>query len=297
MNKTQYIETIRDARTIHLSTERSASILLNGSYKSSVKYDLASYADFVNDDTIEYITVSIPYVVIPNSTYIVNENNNRLDISYNGIATSVYFPYGNYSTASFMTQFINLLPSSVWTITQNALNSTFTIGFKTFPFVLLSTSTINYIMGFNENVVSAQSLNGGYYYLTMPYVYNFLPIPNYIIHMDLINNGITLGNLSAISTSDVLLSVPNNGRNNTQTIYENNSNEFLLKNYSCNNLIMRITDSKNRELNFNGVSSYLTLRFNIYRRTLAKLPKFNELIFQAHDTLPEIYKMQDGEDI
>jgi hypothetical protein len=251
--------------------------------KSNVVYDLQGYMDFMNDDTIEYLTASIPYVIIPNSTYIINANNNRLDISYNNIILSYTFPNGNYNTSTFMNTFYQLLPSTSWNISLNSITSKFIIKFATYPFELLSTSTINYVMGFNESVYSSETLISGYYVAYLPLVYNFLPIPNYVLHMNIINNGITLGINSTISSSDVLLTIPNNGRNNAQTIYESGSNnEFLVKNWDLRNLQMRITDTKNRDLDFNGVSSYLTLRFNIYRTMAIRPKKFNEILAESH---------------
>lgn len=251
--------------------------------KSNAVYDLKDYVDFMNDDTIQFLTASIPYAVIPNSTYIINSNNNRLDISANGVTLSYTFPNGNYNVNTFMTAFYQLLPSTSWNISLNATTSKFTIKYATYPFQLIETSTINYVMGFNETVNSGTSLVSGYYVANLPLVYNFLPIPNYVIHMNIINNGITLGQNSSISTADVLLTVPNNGRNNAQTIYESGStNEFLVKNWDLRNLQMRITDTKNRDLDFNGVSSYLTLRFNIYRIVAVRPKKFNEILAEAH---------------
>lgn len=282
---------IRDTRTIHLSTERTASQLQNDSWKSNAKYDLGAYVDFMNDDTVSYITASVPYVVIPNSTYIVNENNNRLDISYNGTTTSYSFPLGNYNTNTFITQFYQLLPSTSWSVSVDTLASKFIVRYSVYPFQLLASSTINYVVGFNDTVNSGQTMVGGYYVATMPQVYNFLPIPNYVLHMNVINDGITLGNAGMQSTADVLLSVPNNGRNNAQTIYESGSNnEFLLKNWDLRNLQLRITDTKNRELNFNGVSSYLTLRFNIYRTMAIRPKKFSEILVENHSIqIPNLY--------
>jgi hypothetical protein len=275
---------IRDTKTINLSTERTASDLQNGNWKSNTKYDLGAYVDFMNDDTISYITASVPYVVIPNSTYIINENNNRLDISYNGATTSYTFPLGNYNTNTFITQFYQLLPSTSWNISVDTLASKFVVKYATYPFQFLSSSTINYVVGFNETVTSGTSLVSGFYVATMPLVYNFLPIPNYVLHMSIVNSGITLGNAGTQSTSDVLLSVPNNGRNNAQTIYESGTdNEFLLRNWDLRNLQLRITDTKNRELNFNGVSSYLTLRFNIYRTMVVRPKKFSDILAENHN--------------
>jgi uncharacterized protein (DUF427 family) len=242
------------------------------------------YVDFMNDETIAYVTVSVPYVVIPNSTYIINENNNRLDISANNVTTSYYFPLGNYNTNSFIQQFYVLLSSTSWNVTVDTLSSRFIFRYATYSFEFLSSSTINYVLGFNETVSSSLTQTNGYYVASMPLVYNFLPIPNYVLHMNVINNGITLGSFGTQQSADVLLSVPNNGRNNAQTIYESGSNnEFLLKNWDIRNLQLRITDTKNRELNFNGVSSYFTLRFNIYRTMAVRPKKFNEILIENHN--------------
>lgn len=275
---------IKDTRTIHLSTERTASQLQNGNYKSNAKYDLTTYIDFINDDSIEFITCSIPYVVIPNSTYIVNENNNILDISYNGVALRYTFPIGNYNVNSFTTQFYQFFSSASWNLSLNATTSQFIIKYNAQPFQLLGTSTINYVMGFNETVSSSTSLVNGFYVLTLPLVYNFLPVPTYVLHMNIINNGITLGNNgSQQDTADVLISIPNNARNNAQTIYDSgSSNEFMVRNWDLRNIQLRITDSKNRELNFNGISSYLTLRFNIYRSMAIRPKKFNEILLENY---------------
>jgi hypothetical protein len=285
MEKIPYTtQLIRDTRTINLSTERTASQLQNGSWKSNVKYDLGAYVDFVNDDTIAYVTASIPYVIIPNSTYIINDNNNQMDISFNGVSQSFTWPMGNYNTQTFITQFYQFLPNTSWNISVNPVTSKFILKFATYQFSFLASSTINYVMGFNDTETSSATQTGGYYTLTMPQVYNFLPIPNYVLHMNVLNNGITLGQNSQVATSDVLLTVPNNGRNNAQTIYESGSNnEFLLKNWDLRNLQLRITDSKNRELNFNGVSSYLTLRFNIYRTMAVRPKRFNEILADNHN--------------
>lgn len=246
--------------------------------KSKAKYDLRSYIDFENDDTIEYVTVSLPYAVITNSNYIVNQNNNKISVSYNGNSYSYYFDYGNYTVNSFINAFYGFFPSSVWNITINTLNNRFTIGFKTFPFTLNSDTTCDYILGFSGNTSSSTSRVGDYYTLTLPRSCNFLPIPRFVIHCDVINNGIILGANSAPAASDILMTIPNTSKLNTQIIYENNEGEFLLKNTNINTITLTITDDNNREIDFNGLSSYFILRFNIFRRSIVKPLKFNKLI-------------------
>lgn len=246
--------------------------------KSKAKYDLRSYVDFESDDTIEYVTVSLPYAVITNSNYIVNQNNNKISVSYNGNNYNYYFDYGNYTSTSFINAFYGFFPSSVWTISINTLNNRFTIGFKTFPFTLNADSTCDYILGYSGATNSSASKVGDYYTLTLPRSCNFLPIPRFVIHCDIINNGIILGANSSVSASDILMTIPNTSKLNTQIIYENNEGEFLLKNTNINTITLTITDDNNREIDFNGLSSYFILKFNIFRRSIAKPLRFNKLI-------------------
>lgn len=246
--------------------------------KSKAKYDLRSYVDFENDDTIEYVTVSLPYAVITNSNYIVNQNNNKLSISYNGNTYNYYFEYGNYTVNSFISALYSFLPASVWSITNSSLNNKFTIGFKSFQFTLNADSTCDYILGFSGNTSSSSTKVGDYYTLTCPRSCNFLPIPRFVIHCDIINNGIILGANSAVAASDILMTIPNTSKLNTQIIYENNEGEFLLKNTNINSITITITDDNNREIDFNGLSSYFILRFNIFRRGIVKPMNFKKLL-------------------
>jgi len=58
---------IKDTLVLHLNSQGSSAIVLNGDYKSKLFYDLRNYLDFENDDSIEYVTCSMPYAVITNS--------------------------------------------------------------------------------------------------------------------------------------------------------------------------------------------------------------------------------------
>ena len=55
---------IKDTKVLHLSTQTTSCILLNGSMKSKAAYDVRGYLNFENDDSIEYITLQMPYVVM-----------------------------------------------------------------------------------------------------------------------------------------------------------------------------------------------------------------------------------------
>ena len=65
MEKINYIGgLVKDSKVIHISTQTSSSILLNGSYKSKCEYDVRGYLNFDDDESIEYVTVQMPYAVM-----------------------------------------------------------------------------------------------------------------------------------------------------------------------------------------------------------------------------------------
>ena len=111
----------------------------------------------------------------------------------------------------------------------------------------------------------------------MPRCLNLLPIPRFFLRCDAINNGIVISS-SGVTTSDVLMSVPNVSKQNSQIIYENNMDEFLVKTFISNIITISITDENGNLINFNGISSYFVLRFNIYRKAIRKPLQFEKLI-------------------
>jgi hypothetical protein len=172
MEKQKFQETeIIETKTIYLSTKSSSGILLNGDMKSHVLYDLRNYINYEGDSTVHKITISLPYALLVNSNYIINQYNNRLSIQIGGFIDNFDFPYGNYSASSFMTAFTNLV--SGFSISLNTVTNKFSISNANYAFTILGTSTIDYIMGFNDNVAS--SVVGLNNIATLPRVCNFLP--------------------------------------------------------------------------------------------------------------------------
>lgn len=270
-------ELVKDTKVLHLSTQTTSSVLLNGSYKSKATYDVRGYLNFDNDDSIEYITLQMPYAVMCNSNYIVNEYNNLLSVTtYSGVTptTATYtLTQGNYSLSTFTALLKTYLTTgNGWTITSDATTNkyTFANGLVT-SFTFNAASTCDYIIGFSGDTSGATTL-------TMPRSYNFLPIPRFVIHCNILSDGIILGTNSNVASSDVLATIPNVSRNNGQIIYENNSSEFMVRNLNWTSLTISITDDNNRLINFNGVSSYFVLKFNIFRRNIKKPMKFENLV-------------------
>lgn len=259
---------IVDTKQFHLSTRGDAGTILNGDFKSQIVFSIPDA--IVADDSIDFIYFSIPYAVIPNSFYVINETNNLLYVLQSSVTTLYTFPYGNYTTQSFITTFKSLLPQPQFNITLGQNSNKFTITHTTTTFSFTSESTIDNIMGFT-GTVAAVGLS-----LTLPRVCNFLPEPRICIRCpDLANSLMTATN----NSSDVVLAVPNTSRLNGQIIYSNNSNmKTLFKLTNLNQFYVSLTNDDGAPINFNGVSSFFTFQFDIHRKTLAKPLSFDKLV-------------------
>ena len=258
---------IVDTKQFHLSTRGDAGTVLNGDYKSKILFSIPDA--IVVDDSIDYIHFSVPYVVVPNSFYVINETNNNLYVLQSSVTTLYTFPQGNYTSQTFMTQFTTLLPAA-FNITLGQNSNQFTITHTTTTFSFTSASTIDQVMGFS-GTTAAVGLT-----LTCPRVCNFLPLPRIIMRCpDLAHSFIS----ATTDGNDVILSIPNTSRINGQIIYNNSSNmRTLFKLEKLNSFVISLTNDDGVPINFNGISSFFVLQFDIYRRSLAKPLPFKTLV-------------------
>lgn len=287
---------IKDTTTFHLNTQLTTGLVLNGDYKSQVRFDLKNYIN-LDDDDVLWATVSLPSCVITNSNYIVNEYNNTMVFFYGSALSPTNYttiiPPGNYNRASWLS-YMNSSPSSpirsdYFTVTSNAITNKFTITTtalfqSTFPsglFGMTSSTTCDYIWGFRTSFD-----NGGSSSFTMPRSFNYLPTARFVFHCNILNSGLTLTSNSGIASTDVLAVIPNSSKLNSQIIYENNNNEFLIKSNShISSITISITDDDNRLINFNGISCYFDLQFNLFRKAIQKPIKFANLVKQASESI------------
>lgn len=269
---------LKDSKVIHISTQTTSCIPLNGSKKSKVMYTgLSSYLDFQNDESIEYVTLQMPYAVMSNSNLIVNSNNNILKMTINAVNYEYIIPLGNYTAQSLKTTLLALFPSG-FTMNYSSISNKFTLTYSA-AFSMNVGSTCDYIIGFTGTETAA--LVGSIYSLTCSRSYNFLPIARFIIHCNILSDGVILGENSTLLSNDILASIPNNSKPNGQIVYENIASEFLIKSYDFTNIMITITDDNNREIDFLGISSYFQLKFNIFRRTIKRPMRFNHLVEYA----------------
>lgn len=256
---------IQDSKTYCLSTRGSDATVLNSdpNFKSYVVFDIP---DFLNpDDSIGYVEVSIPYIVIPVSFFQINETNNMLEVIENGITTRYFWEYGNYNANEFMQDFRTILPAR-FSITADLVNSRFIITNTTFEFTFTSNSTIDYIMGFSDSITST-SLT-----LNMPRVFNFLAIPRIMVHCPELGNGYNSQN------GDIILAVPNNSRLNGQIVYNAPEIKTLVKVEQITRLTFKLTDEGGNPINFNGVASFWSVQVDIYRKWIPRPETFSNLV-------------------
>ena len=264
---------VQETKLFNLSTRSSAGRILNKdpNYKSQIEYDIPSM--IVRDESIEYIQFSLTDAVIPVSFYGVNETNNVLVYTENGVSKTIYFNYGNYNANYFMSEFKRLLGSN-WNITLNNYNSVFTITNSVYSFSLSSNSTIDYVIGFSDNLSSV--LINGVNSITLTRCCNYLPLPRICIRCPELANTTIVGSSPA---DDVLITIPNNSKPNGQIYYQNQTQaKLLFRHHELSRFVVSITDEDGNYLNFNGVSSFFTIQFDIFRKFQPKPPRFSNIV-------------------
>jgi hypothetical protein len=256
---------IQDSKTYCLSTRGTDATVLNSdpNYKSYVVFDIPDF--LTPDDSIAYVQVSIPYIVIPVSFFQINETNNMLEVIENGNTYRYYWEYGNYNANEFMIDFRTILPSR-FSINIDLVNSRFIITNSTYNFILTANSTIDYIIGFSDTITSTLKS------LTMPRVFNFLPIPRIMLHCPELGNGYNSQN------GDIILAIPNNSRLNSQIVYNAPQILTLVKTESIQRLTFKLTDEGGSPINFNGVASFWSVQLDIYRKWIPRIETFGSLV-------------------
>lgn len=271
---------ILETKLYNLSTRGSGGNILNEdrNYKSNIEYNIPDM--IVRDENIEYIQFSIPYAVIPVSFYTINENNNKLNISgtENGVEyfSSYTFPQGNYTASTFIKEFSNQLGSN-WYLILNTFDSIFTIrNTAGYAFTLYKTSTLTSVMGFSTDLTS--TLVNGIHTIVLTRCCNFLPLPRVCIRCEeLLSNNNMIGDNN--KASDLVISIPNNAKPNGQIYYQNQTLiKALYKGHNLNRLVFSLTDDDGFLLDFNGISSFFVLQFDIFRQYVPKLPSFSNIV-------------------
>ena len=267
-----------ESKVYNLSTRSTACNVLNGDWKSSCEYYIPNLID--RDETIEYVQFSVPDAIIPVSVYNVNSYNNTLVIVTQSGNSTVTFPQGNYTGSKFVAEF-NILLGTGWNLALNSVTNIFTVT-GNILFTFDATSTIGSIMGFSASVSS-----NGSFIAIMPRCCNFLPIPRICIRCPELANTTMVGSQTS---ADIVLTVPNNVGLNGQIYYQNQSASYLLfRHHELSRFVISLTDDDGNLLNFNGLSSYFTFQFDIYRKYVPKPPRFSNLVEYVNNQPSYLY--------
>jgi hypothetical protein len=268
---------IKESKQLHLSTRTTAGTLKNGEKRSCIEYNIPGFLN--RDDSVEYIQYSVQSAIIPVSFYTINDNHNTMVITKNSVTNTYVFANGNYNSSLFITAFLGLVGAN-YGITLNSTTNKFTITHTTHNFTFESSTTIDYILGFSGSV-SSTSLS-----LTMPRVCNFLSIPRINIRCGYLANGVVSSSSTGTSDNDVVLSVPNNSVPNGQIVYtDGNSSVNIFKGDRLDTFTICLTDDDGEYIDFNGVSSFFTFQFDIFRKYLIKPDKFSSIVNKVNSIL------------
>ena len=143
-------------------------------------------------------------------------------------------------------------------------------------FTLYKSSSLTSVMGFSTDLTS--TLTNGIHTLALTRCCNFLPLPRVCIRCDeLLSNNNMIGNNN--KSSDLVISIPNNAKPNGQIYYQNQTQvKALYKGNNLNRIEFSLTDDDGNFINFNGISSFFVLQFDIFRQFVPKLPSFSNIV-------------------
>jgi hypothetical protein len=268
-----------DQRIINLSSE-SANVYKNGSYLSYLEFN---FNDFIKpEENIINISCSVQNASIPLSFYIINEYNNKLEYSFNGInKTIVNFDLGNYNATSFITQFKSKTP---FDITFNKANGKFTFSYSSTFYFHFQNSTCFNILGFNKNNEYQSVTN----IINAPHLADFSGIRTIKIRSSRLGN-YNLDSISGGSFND-LVTIPVDVGYYGIIVYNNQVNfKSLLNTKYVSFFDIQIVDGYNDELiNFNNVGWTITLQFDILRKLEEETNLINNNLNNKLDSLISI---------
>ena len=153
------------------------------------------------------ISFSIKDVLIPYTFYPINSTNNQLLIVRTGnpAIITVTIPPGNYTLTQFLVAFkiaLDLEGSFTYTVTAGATDNKLTITQNTGSFTVLSSGSLNRIVGFS-NINDLSNVNPA----ITPYVYNLSGINTIYIYSNELTKYDTRIRTSGASDSGLLLAV------------------------------------------------------------------------------------------
>ena len=258
---------------------------LNGTKLSYMEYFIPNFIKNDDDDNVKCIYLSIKNAEFPHSFYLINEYNNVLCLSVLGVDTIYTLTQGNYNINNFITSLSSLLGVN-YTITFDKITYKITISNSVNFFVILyEKTTMNRFLGISNTENTSSILQSGVYSIISPFVVNFLPIQK----LHLRSNTLKVESYNNYDKSnDILLSIQNDTSFGGAIYFNNITNlRYLIDIKNLTNCDLRITDDKNRELDFYNCNWYLTFQIDyVYNEVPIKSNLMN---FLKNDTFIKNY--------
>jgi len=221
----------------------------------------------------EDVYVGVRNAVIPYSWYVVNNTNNKLDLTIDGTAYSISIPLGNYNVNTLATQIKTEIDNLQ---TQHGHDGNLTITYlgKTnkyyffhtrHQFSFLSTSTCFELLGFkdgNTYIASALPLQTHKHELTSTIGINLFVVRAIYVN----SNNFILQNINSSTPSNagILASISTTGNPNSIIHYENTTAKHKIHTLNnINNLHIKLTDQDGDLLELNSINWSMTLELTI----------------------------------
>ena len=203
-----------------------------------------------------HIYLSVVSCLIPYSFYNINNSNNVLQYSFDGITiNTLSIPIGNYNVNSLL----SVLKSNLvaFTITYDNIKNKFTLTHPTNNFMFMSSSTCLQILGFNNN----ETISSFIFSLTSVNCVNV-----YTIRTVQVNSNLITYNINKVQKNNfcILCSVPITCTPFSLIEYINRTNfktNLFLNRIS--NIKIKLTDDNGNLIDLNGCHYSLTLQLDV----------------------------------
>ena len=203
-----------------------------------------------------HIYLSVVSCLIPYSFYNINNRNNVLQYSFDGITiNTLSIPIGNYNVNSLL----SVLKSNLvaFTITYDNIKNKFTFTHPTNNFMFMSSSTCLQILGFNNN----ETISSFIFSLTSVNCVNV-----YTIRTVQVNSNLITYNINKVQKNNfcILCSVPITCTPFSLIEYINRTNfktNLFLNRIS--NIKIKLTDDNGNLIDLNGCHYSLTLQLDV----------------------------------
>jgi len=254
------MDTYIDQRIITLSSNNATQN--NGSFLSDVYFN---FRGLVKDDldNVE-VKITIQNAQIPISFYNINVYNNILVLDYDAVVYTFTLTQGNYNSANLITEI--KLRFALQSITDIDIATSAITGCMTFTrllsldFTILSTGTINQVLGFNPTTNNTSSLG----VLTTPFPLNLLGL----LKLKLASFELQTQNYdsSVESNLNILATIPIESGAFGVILYNNVSNiQTIINNATLDGFDLQLFGDDGRLVDFNNIHWNITLILAITR--------------------------------